>query len=334
MLPTQKEIAKRAGVSCATVSRIMNNPELVKPYLANKVYRTMRELGIEICGNTLSEEKRNNVLVVVDDFSYSLFALLISGVSQALNNSHLSMVLCNSGGNIETEREYITIACREGYVGIIFVTAIDTPEYRKMMSEISIPVVMLNRKIDGLNYDSVQLAHFDTAQIAVHYLQKAGHSRIALLLTTSESTNTRDERIGFMNTLAESGLSFAQAEQCIFYEPNTYAGGVHLAERFIYEDLNFTALYMISSEQCTGFVTKFTQYNKHIPKDLSILVLNRVPILLGSGISISTLEQPSVEMGIKAVELLLKRAANPTIDHTNVQFSASFEKGSSIKNIR
>ena len=330
---TQKEIAEYAGVSCATVSRIMNNPELVKPYLANKVYKAMHELGVEVNGASLSEEKRNSVLVVVDDFMYSLFASLISGVSKSLNENHLSMVLCNSGGNIETEREYITMACREGYVGIIFVTALDTPEYRKMMNNISIPVVMLNRKIDGLNYDSVQLAHFDCAQTAVRYLYKMGHKRIAFLTTEAESTNTRDEKIGFMNALSELGLSFAEAEKSIFTEPNTYSGGSDFANRFVHEGLDFTALYLLSSEQCTGFVAKFQQLGKQIPADLSLLVLNRVPILLGSGISITTLDQPSKEMGMKAVEHLLKRSINPKADHTNVQFSASLEKGSSIKNL-
>ena len=158
-----------------------------------------------------------------------------------------------------------------------------------------------------------------------------GHNRIALLTTDIESTNTRDEKIGFMNALANSGLSFAEAEKSVFFEPNTYAGGSDFANRFVHEGLDFTALYLMSSEQCTGFVAKFQQLGKQIPADLSLLVLNRVPILLGSGISITTLDQPSEEMGMKAVELLLKRSANPKSDHTNVQFSATLEAGSSIK---
>ena len=330
---TQKEIAEYAGVSYATVSRIMNNPELVKPYLANKVYKAMRELGVEVNGTFLSEERRNSVLVVVSVFSYSLYASLISGVSRALNEAHLSMVLCNSDGDIGVEREYIMMACREGYVGIIFVTALDTPEYREMMHNISIPVVMLNRKIDGLSYDSVQLAHFDCAQTAVRYLRKMGHRRIAFLTPDVESTNTRDEKIGFMNALSESGLTFAEAEKYIFAEPNTYPGGSDFANRFVRDGLDFTALYLLSSEQCTGFVARFQQLGKQIPADLSLMALNRVDILLGSGISITTLDQPSEKMGMKAVELLLKRAANPKMDHTNVQFSATMKPGSSIKNL-
>ena len=333
MQVTQKEIAQYAGVSCSTVSRVINNPEIVKPHLINQVYKAMHELGVEINGAELSEEKRNSVLVVVDDFTYSLFASLISGVSEALNNKSISMVLCNSGGNIDVEKEYVMMACREGYVGIIFVTALDIPEYRKMLSEISIPVVMLNRKIDGFDYDSVQLAHFDSAQTAVHYLHKMGHQRIALLTTDVESTNTRDEKVGFMNALVESGLSFSQAEKSIFYESNSYLGGSDFATRFVHDGYDFTALYLLSSEQCTGFVAKFQQLGRNIPNDLSIIALNRVPILLGSGISITTLDQPSKEMGIKAVELLLKRAVNPGIGHTNVQYSAALREGSSIRKL-
>ena len=333
MQVTQKEIAKYAGVSCATVSRVFNSPEIVKPHLVNKVYKAMHDLGVELNGTEISEEKRNSVLVVVNDFTYSLFGSLISGVSEALNESHLSMVLCNCGENIDIEREYVMMACREGYVGIIFVTALDTPEYRKMLSEISIPVVMLNRKIDGFSYDSVQLAHFDSAQTAVRYLQKMGHQRIAFLITDVESTNTRDEKVGFMNALAENGLSFSQAEKSIFKAPNSYAGGYDFASRFVRDGLDFTALYVLSSEQCTGFVAKFQQLGKKIPDDLSLIALNRVPMLLETGTNITTLDQPSEEMGMKAVELLLKRAANHNTGYTNVQYSATLQEGFSTRRI-
>ena len=333
MQVTQKEIAEYAGVSRATVSRVFNNPELVKSHLVNKVYKAMRELGVEINGSEISEEKCNSVLVVVNDFTYSLFASLISGVAEALNREHLTMVLCNSGGDVSVEKEYVMMACREGYVGIIFVTALDTPEYRNMLSEISIPVVMLNRKIDGINYDSVQLAHFDSAQTAVRYLQKMGHQRIALLTTKTESTNTRDEKVGFMNALVESGLSFAQAEKSVFYEDMTYADGANFANKFVREGYDFTALYILSSEQCIGFVARFQQLGKKIPDDLSLIALNRVPMLLETGTNITTLDQPSEEMGMKAVELLLKRASNNNIGHTNVQFSAELQEGSSIRKL-
>lgn len=202
-----------------------------------------------------------------------------------------------------------------------------------MLSEISIPVVMLNRKIDGINYDSVQLAHFDSAQTAVRYLQKMGHQRIALLTTKTESTNTRDEKVGFMNALVESGLSFAQAEKSVFYEDMTYADGANFANKFVREGYDFTALYILSSEQCVGFVARFQQLGKKIPDDLSLIALNRVPMLLETGTSITTLDQPSEEMGMKAVELLLKRAANHNTGYTNVQYSATLQEGFSTRKI-
>ncbi len=202
-----------------------------------------------------------------------------------------------------------------------------------MMNEISIPVVMLNRKIDGLNYDSVQLAHFDSAQVAVGKLEKMGHRRIALLTTDIESTNTIDEKAGFINAIVKLGFSYHKAESSIFYEPNTYQGGRAFAEKFVEEALDFTAVYFLSSEHCTGFVSRFQQFGKRIPDDLSIIALNKVPMLLGSNVALTTIEQPTNEMGRKAVELLLKRNEKPDRDFINIQYGAVLKEGSSINKV-
>lgn len=333
MSVTQKDIAELAGVSYATVSRVINSPDSVKPRLAAKVYRAMHELGVEVENSGVTEQKRNSVLVVVDDFTYSLFSLLISGVSEALNEANLSMVLCNSKGEISVEKKYIENACREGYVGIIFVTANDTDEYHKMLEDISIPVVMLNRRLDSLNYDSVQLSHFDTAITAVHTLQKMGHRRIAFLTTEAESTNTRAEKIGFINALFETGISFSEAETHIYTAPLSYEGGSRFAEEFVSEKMDYTALYLIASEHCTGFVSRYQQLGYSIPDNLSIIVLNKVPFLIGSSITITTLEQPAEEMGKKSVELLLRRVQKPNSDKTNVQYNSVLKEGTSIKRL-
>ena len=89
----------------------------------------------------------------------------------------------------------------------------------------------------------------------------------------------------------------------------------------------------MSSEQCVGFVARFQQLGKKIPDDLSLIALNRVPMLLETGTSITTLDQPSEEMGMKAVELLLKRAANHNTGYTNVQYSATLQEGFSTRKI-
>ena len=108
MSATQKEIAKAAGVSCATVSRLMHSPEMVRPQLATRVYQAMRNLGLEIDGTEIRQVKQaSNVLAVVSDMAYSLYSSFLVGISQMCNAKALNMVVCNSGGDLSVEQRAI-----------------------------------------------------------------------------------------------------------------------------------------------------------------------------------------------------------------------------------
>ena len=322
MAITQKEIAARAGVSCATVSRVVRNPQAVRPHLANQVLAVMREMGLEIKGTDLVPEQCIHILVVVNDFTYSLYGGFISGIAEMTNEKGLNLVLCNSQGDISVEKDAVSAACRGGYIGIIFVTAEDTPEYREMLGHISIPIVFLNRKIEGLDYDSVLLSHFETARIATRHLQDMGHRKIAMLSTDSESTNTRAEKAGFIDALLQSGVPYSVAESSIFHYPNTYQGGFHFAQRFCSEGMEYTGLYIISSEQTAGFICNAMRRQNRLLKQLQVLALNRSPSIVENDPRLLTMVQPVKEMGRKAVEVLLERMNEPRRDRMNVLYNA------------
>lgn len=327
MAVTQKEIARRAGVSCATVSRVIRDPSLVRRQLAQQVWTAMRELGVEPRDGELAEHKRNDLLVVVNDFTYSLYGGFIAGIARTAAEKGLNLVLCNSEGDLSVERASVNNACRSGYAGVIFVTAEDTTEYREMVAGITIPVVFLNRKIEGLDYDSVLLAHFETARVAVRHLLEQGHRRIAMLSTDTDSTNTRAEQAGFVDALLQGGVPYPQAQASIFYYPNTYRGGYDFVRRFEQEKLDYTALYVISSEQTVGLVLGQMQRPDSAFSRVKILALNRSPVLVRPLPSLTTMEQPVQEMGRKAVEVLLERAAAPQRERMNVQYNALLDPG-------
>ncbi len=328
MSVSQKDIAARAGVSCATVSRIMNDPEKVRPQLAKKVYQAMQEMGFELDGTILRQgQQERNVLVLVSDLSYSLFSRFLAGISQACNRLHLNMVVCSSGHSLETEKEAVLNASRCGYLGIIFITAEDTQPYRDMIRQIQLPVVFLNRKIEGMDRDSVLLSHFETAQAAVRFLLHRGHHRIAMLSVDQESTNTRAEKAGFIDSLLHSGIiTYPQAEANIFYHPNTFEGGREFARRFVEEGMGFDALYTISSEQTLGLLNGFQILQGKMPPQLMLLVLNSNPLLHTYLPRMIVMEQPVLEMGRKAVEVLMERATQPQRERMNIIYNVTWEQ--------
>ena len=320
----QKDIAERAGVSYATVSRVLRSPEKVRPQLTELVHQAMRELGLEVEGGELREARRAyNVLVIVNDLAYSLYSSFLTGIAQNCNERGLSMVICNSGGDIAVEKKAIDTAVRGSYVGVIFMTAEDTQPYRDMIREITIPVVFLNRKIDGMDYDSVLLAHFETAQQAIRSLLKAGHRRIAMLSPDKDTTNVRAERAGYIDALLQSGtVTYPQAEQRIFYLPNSYEGGRQFAKRYTMERMKLDALYVISSEQSIGLINGFLEFMGRMPHELYLLILNRSPVLPGYLPKLAVMEQPVTEMGRRAVDVLMERAAHPDREPMNILFNA------------
>ena len=322
---TQKEIAARAGVSCATVSRVLNAPEKVRPQLANLVYKTMQEMGFEISGSEIRQvQQAYNVLVVVSDMSYSLYSSFLVGISQMCNAHGLNLVVCNSGRDLFVEQRAIDMACRGGYVGIIFVTAENTQPYRDMVRQIRIPVVFLNRKIEGTEHDSVLLSHFETACLAVRRLLEAGHRHIAMLSTTEESINTRSEKAGYIDTLLHSGLvTYPQAESSIFYHPNSYEGGQEFAGRFLEERMKYDAVYVISSEQAVGLIDGFLQRLGSLPPKLTLMILNRISTMPNYLPNVIIMEQPVLEMGRKAVDVLLERAAQPERERMDILYNVT-----------
>lgn len=322
---SQKEIAARAGVSCATVSRVLNAPEKVRPQLANQVYKTMQEMGVEINGSEIRQvQQAHNVLVVVSDMAYSLYSSFLVGISQKCNAQGLDMVVCNSARDLSIEQRAIDTACRGGYVGIIFVTAENTQQYRDMVRQIRIPVVFLNRKIEGTDHDSVLLSHFETACLAVHRLLERGHRHIAMLSTTEESINTRSEKAGYVDTLLRSGLvTYPQAESSIFYHPNSYQGGQEFAGRYLEERMKYDAVYMISSEQAVGVIDGFLGRLGSVPPKLTLMILNRNPTMPNYLSNVIIMEQPVLEMGRKAVEVLLERAAQPERERMDILYNVT-----------
>jgi len=324
MAVSQKDIAERAGVSCATISRVMHSPDKVRPQLANQVYQTMKEMGLEIDGTEIRPvQQAFNVLVVVNDLAYSLYASFLVGISQMCNQQHLNMVVCNSGMDLEVEKRAIDTACRGGYVGIIFITAEDSQPYREMIRKIPLPVVFLNRKIEGMDYDSVLLSHFETARVAISSLLREGHRHIAMLSTEQESTNTRSEKAGYIDALLQGGLTYPQAEASIFYHPNCYEGGREFAKRFVEERMKYDALYVISSEQSVGLIHGFQELVGGMPPQLTLLVLNRNPMLPDYLPRLIVMEQPVHEMGRKAVEVLLERSAQPNRERMNILYNVT-----------
>ena len=322
---TQKEIAARAGVSCATVSRVMNSPEKVRPKLANLVYKTMQEMGLEIDGTEIRQvQQAYNVLAVVSDMSYSLYSSFLVGISQMCNEHGLNMVVCNSGRDLSIEQRAIDMACRGGYVGIIFVTAENTQPYRDMVRQIRIPVVFLNRKIEGTEHDSVLLSHFETACLAVRRLLETGHRHIGMLSTTEESINTRSEKAGYIDTLLHSGLvTYPQAEGSIFYHPNSYEGGQEFAGRYLEERMKYDAVYVISSEQAVGLIDGFLQRLGSLPPKLTLMILNRTSTMPSYLPHVVIMEQPVIEMGRKAVDVLLERAAQPQRQRMDILYNVT-----------
>ena len=305
---TIKDVAKRAGVSPATASRVAGNYGYVSAEKRLKVLKAIAALGYRPnrIARSMVTLSTQTVGLVVTDIQNPFFAQLARGVEDLIWEHGYTLILANTDENLQRENA-ILISMQEKMVdGLILVPA--SSRYsptRNALIEQGIPIVLLDRASDGLEVDTVLVDNRQGAYTAVSHLIELGHKRIGMIVDNLDITTNEERIAGYRSALIDNNIPLEAnlVQSCQFTEQSAYAIAGEMLRRPDRPSALFTAYNLIS----IGTLIAIQEIGLRISEDISIVGFDDVEWNQLISPKLTAIAQPVYEMGKVAGERLLAR---------------------------
>lgn len=305
---TMADVAKKANVSKSTVSQYVNNRfDYMGLETKERIREAIEELGyqVNVVARSLTQKRTSTIGVIVANILHTFSTQVIRSIEDICHEQDIHVIVCNADDNSEKEKKYIEMLMAKQVDGIIvFPTGGNMALYREMLQN-NYPLVFMDRIVEGLEVDTVLLDNMHASHLAVNHLIEKGHERIAMVTTSLTSNITpRIERVkGYKDCLQSHGI--IPEEQ-------------YILSRDLDEIKDSVAMMMGSKKPPTAIFTgndlslievlKFIKENKIvIPKDISLISIDDVSFANIYTPTITTIAQPSFEMGKAAAQCLLNK---------------------------
>jgi LacI family repressor for deo operon, udp, cdd, tsx, nupC, and nupG len=318
------EIARHAGVSEATVSRVLNDKPGVAEATRVAVLTALDVLGYERPAK-LRRRSAGLVGLITPELVNPIFPALAQGIESVLALSSFTPLLCTQTPGGVSEDEYVTTLLGQGVAGIIFVSGLhadaehDHRQYHDLV-ERGLPIVCVNGYADDIDAPYISVDDADAMRQAVSHLAHLGHRRIGLAVGQQRYVPSRRKVHGFVEAVSASGLAGAAAagmmvEHTLF----SVEGGRAAANRLI--DRGATAIICGSDLMALGAIRAACQRGLGVPDDISVVGFDDSPLMGFTAPALTTIRQPVESMAQAAAQTLLDAIAAAPVPATEYLYT-------------
>jgi DNA-binding LacI/PurR family transcriptional regulator len=308
---TIKDVAKEARVSIATVSRVVNGT-ITDKVMEARVKAAIRDLNYQ--PNRRARGLRTNdtrvIGLLISDIENPFFTALVRGVEDVAQENQMNVILCNSDESITKQKQYLRALSQEGVAGLIIaVTAGTTIENLQSTIAPDIPFTLLDRDIGNEEFDVVTVDNELAAYKAVLHLHEQGYSRIALVNGDLGIYSFEKRYQGYMRAHNDLNLP-VNPKHVVHIVPKidpSYESTLKLLHNYPEIDALFTANNLIT----LGSLKAIQELELRIPEDIGVVGFDDMPWLSILPTPITSIMQPTYEIGQTSMQLLLKRIASP-----------------------
>lgn len=299
-----REVARRAGVSLGTVSRVINNNPSVAPGLRERVEAVIRELDYR--PNTLARglrsQRTHTLGLVIPDVTNPFFSELVREIEQAAGRKGYSLILGNSGESRSSEQLYLGMLADRRVDGLIIVPGAGT---RSISPPRDIPIVIVDRPLP--RYPVVASDHRNGAEQAVSRLIELGHRRIACIAGPPRLIVASERYQGYLQVMRRH-VQPPDLENHGWVESANfeYEGGYRAARRLLEASPRPTAVFASSDQHAIGALRAARDAGLEVPRDLSIIGFDDIPLASLVTPRLSTVAQPIAAISERAVAMVLQ----------------------------
>jgi LacI family transcriptional regulator len=315
--PTHADIARHAGVSTASVSRALANEKGVGPEVTERVQRSAAALGYR--GNraarALRRRQADAIGLLIPDVENPFFASIARAVEGLATVRGHAVLLCNTEENPELERRYVDLMVSESVAGVIAVPAHEEPGPLLALRDAGIPVVVIDRRIEGDVFDTVLVDHRAGARELVEHLIGHGHDHVGSISVATPATSGRDRMRGCRDAVEDAGVRLTSLEGRT-EDAVGVARTFELAGRLVRQMLDRpdppTAIFCTNNLLALGALRGLREAGARVPEDVALTAFDDELFYELLDPPLTGVAQPIEELARTAAGLLYERVAEPS----------------------
>jgi len=307
---TIKDVAEKAGVSIATVSRVVNQiPGHYNSETKKEIVQAIENLNYQpnFIARSLRSSKTQTVGFVVPELQ-PFFAEILKGVQYVAKKKGYSIVLCDTDYDSRQEAAYVDSLLKRRVDGGIFTSGMIQSEHILRLKEEGIPVVLIEKFIKDPDIPGVVIDNISAAKKAVKHLIESGYRDIGFISAPVEMVPFKDRFEGYKRALHENMIPYNSSN--VHIKDNIGREGVRdgyqLMERIIRRGNYPRAFFIVSDTLAIGAMKAIKDFGMKVPDDVAIVGFDDIEMASFCEPPLTTMAQPKYEMGVKGMELLVK----------------------------
>ena len=307
---TAKDVARRAGVSTATVSHVINETRYVSEELRARVLQAMQDLNYRpnVIARSLRCKRTKNIALIVPDVAYPLLAEVAKGVEDTSYELGYSAILCESNGDPHRESACIKLLLAKQVDGIVFVTAGEDSNRIQTLIEQGIPVVVCGSESPGVAVDTVIADDIGSGRRATDHLLQMGHRSIGCIAGPAGLYISEERMNGYRQAIEAHGSPWEK--DLIIHGDFHCQGGYDAMMELLAREEPPTAVFACNDLMAMGAICAASKRRLRIPQDVAIIGCDDIALAAFTNPSLTTVAQPKQEMGAVAVKMLVSRIEN------------------------
>jgi len=324
-----KDVARRAGVSTATVSHVINKTRFVRDETRQKVLDVIEELNYQpsAIARGLATNSTLTIGVVVSDITNPFFTAMVRSIQDELNEHAYHALILNTDEDPERENDVLRLLAARQIDGLIITPTGVRSEQLIQMALANLPIVLLDRGTPGVEAPVVGVDNEEGAYEATKHLLEAGHCRIAALVGLEAITTQLDRANGYRRALQEAGISIDEA-LIVHADPRFYKNQpaqfamatpprratnlqmTPIAFQALQQILDLsdgtTAIFVANNQMTVGALHALKERGLRCPEDISLISFDDHDWALVFSPSLTVVRQPTYRLGLAAAKLLMK----------------------------
>ena len=306
-MATIKDVAKKAGVSVATVSHILNSTRFVSDELRLKVNNAIKDLNYipDSLAGSLRSKKTNTIGLVIPENTNPFFAEITTEIENILFSSGYSVIVCYTAYNFQKELKYLNVLRSKKVDGLIIIPTTDNPFYINQLIINGLPVVVIDRILEDIKTDMVLLNDYRGIYNVTNHLIKLGHERIAYIDRPYDLPHSLRRLEGYKKALEESKI--AVNKDLIIKTTFGMEGGVLAVQKLFEKSVKPTAIVSFNDILAIGVLSGIYKKGLKVPDDISVTGFDDTMLSAFTIPPLTTLHFPKKKMAEIAISLLKKR---------------------------